>query len=84
MGRPITEDERLFIVRVLKDATQNVMLLSDFERSFVFEVATSYARFGSKLQTSNARMRTLYNVAVKLCTDLTGVPEIDWEEMAEE
>lgn len=73
MARRPTGDERVFIIRVLKDATQHLILLSDFERSFVLEVATSYARFGDKFQTSNARMRVLCQIRYKLDIDMTGI-----------
>jgi hypothetical protein len=70
MGRIVSEQERVFMVTVVRDALLHNLLLSDWERSFVYEIATSYARFGDKTQTSNEKLVSLSQIADKLCLNV--------------
>jgi hypothetical protein len=79
LNRPTSEQARVDVVSVVKDALLHNLLLSDWERSFVYEIATSYARFGDKTQTSNNKLVALSRIAAKLCLNVRfpALPEED-------
>jgi hypothetical protein len=62
----MTKEQRQWVVGVLKGANLHLCLLNDFERSFVQEATSAYARYGEKTHTSAERLKVFVAIAAKL------------------
>jgi hypothetical protein len=69
-GKPLTEDVRKSVVRILMAGLRYPELLEGYDRDFVASIASSYRRFGVKMRLTEKQMDILAKIGNKLCVDL--------------